>query len=172
MFQSTHPRGVRREWHYPKRHHGEVSIHAPAWGATLNLILILTFLVFQSTHPRGVRLEFRGVFPEHLRVSIHAPAWGATLSQRELIESSPVSIHAPAWGATFANIFALTIFCVSIHAPAWGATHSMPFLYWDNKKFQSTHPRGVRPGSSLVSNIFGMFQSTHPRGVRQSIGFN
>ena len=32
--------------------------------------------------------------------------------------------------------------------------------------FQSTHPRGVRPHSSYVSNTKRLFQSTHPRGVR------
>ncbi len=34
-------------------------------------------------------------------------------------------------------------------------------------KFQSTHPRGVRPSSFKVSLNLFLFQSTHPRGVRQ-----
>ena len=57
----------------------DVSIHAPAWGATLGA----------------------SVGACDIEVSIHAPAWGAT-HEREL--SAPdrwVSIHAPAWGATF-----------------------------------------------------------------------
>ena len=34
MFQSTHPRGVRREPHVARLGVHNVSIHAPAWGAT------------------------------------------------------------------------------------------------------------------------------------------
>ena len=77
---------------------------------------------FQSTHPRGVRPEERAQEAHHRRVSIHAPAWGATATPRQAVERTGVSIHAPAWGATvpFDTFFALT------------------------RKFQSTHPRGVR----------------------------
>ena len=77
-FQSTHPRGVRLSEllnvdrmaevsiHAPAR--GAtiialftnpvtmVSIHAPARGATLILVLLSMLVMFQSTHPRGVRL--------------------------------------------------------------------------------------------------------------------
>ena len=79
---------------------------------------------------------------------------------------------------------------VSIHAPAWGAT-SYQYVAGYVTKFQSTHPRGVRPlvvcslssplgfnprtrvgcdGSvpSAVCNT-SEFQSTHPRGVRRRI---
>ena len=65
LFQSTHPRGVRRGVH---RH---VPFH----------------LLFQSTHPRGVRpypVENRQ-FP--MLVSIHAPAWGATVSMFYPVDS-------------------------------------------------------------------------------------
>ena len=56
LFQSTHPRGVRRI--HVAGMHGidDVSIHAPAWGATRDCD----------------GLALRDV------VSIHAPAWGAT----------------------------------------------------------------------------------------------
>ena len=34
--------------------------------------------------------------------------------------------------------------CISIHAPTWGATS--PLEWWCGSfRFQSTHPRGVRP---------------------------
>ena len=55
-FQSTHPRGVRHGILIGLGHIALVSIHAPAWGATLFLD--------QPSARRGV--------------SIHAPAWGAT----------------------------------------------------------------------------------------------
>ena len=57
---------------------GDVSIHAPAWGAT-------------SGNRTGSGA---------LRVSIHAPAWGATSGSGYGYGSGEVSIHAPAWGAT------------------------------------------------------------------------
>ena len=56
VFQSTHPRGVRRTLLLCKQSEIYVSIHAPTWGATA---------VFKS-------------FPLKNGVSIHAPTWGAT----------------------------------------------------------------------------------------------
>ena len=54
QFQSTHPHGVRHLLH--ARHVGaEVSIHAPAWGATPAMRITSLILKFQSTHPHGVR---------------------------------------------------------------------------------------------------------------------
>ena len=34
-------------------------------------------------------------------------------------------------------------------------------------RFQSTHPRGVRPLFGLQKPVYAVFQSTHPRGVRR-----
>ena len=77
MFQSTHPRGVRRDdvalfhgglsvsIHAPTRGATpdskytpgleNVSIHAPTRGATLERLNKAGAKWFQSTHPRGVR---------------------------------------------------------------------------------------------------------------------
>ena len=55
-----------------------VSIHAPAWGATQEVI-----------HDNN-----------GTNVSIHAPAWGATSLTNPRGWVTLVSIHAPAWGAT------------------------------------------------------------------------
>ena len=56
-----------------------VSIHAPAWGATPlpqgNREWVGTF---QSTPPRGGRLDGLQESINGAEVSIHAPAWGAT----------------------------------------------------------------------------------------------
>ena len=126
-----------------------VSIHAPAWGATSGLLGATTLKSsFQSTHPHGVRLPLQFPAPSIPRVSIHAPAWGAT---RKLTLISPhrgVSIHAPAWGATSASFLVDASTLVSIHAPAWGATLLFLFPSFHKGGFQSTHPHGVRPGSS------------------------
>ena len=99
-FQSTHPHGVRHIGSSTGVVTINVSIHAPAWGAT------------SSTRKKS---------PKYL-VSIHAPAWGATsvtlpywverrgfnprtrmgcdLVRDRNIQTPSVSIHAPAWGAT------------------------------------------------------------------------
>ena len=167
-FQSTHPRGVRLlhaeghirdgpvSIHAPawgatgvvraRQHHLPVSIHAPAWGATQDAKTSKRTQAFQSTHPRGVRRY--GYVPVRPRM--------------------PVSIHAPAWGATSARKDSRLPPSVSIHAPAWGATFELPFDVGIIGKFQSTHPRGVRPVCGIVVSKRTTFQSTHPRGVRHA----
>ena len=57
----------------------------------------------------------------------------------------PVSIHAPAWGATrLCYVVDRQAPAVSIHAPAWGATCITGVTRGEQRRFQSTHPRGVR----------------------------
>ena len=100
-FQSTRPRGARRNGDYPAWWNSRVSIHAPAWGATLSIKLSTSSALcfnprarvgrdwmasrararvheFQSTRPRGARRDLRVVGVVSSNVSIHAPAWGAT----------------------------------------------------------------------------------------------
>src|SRR5208282_4960521 len=77
---------------------------------------------FQSTRPRGARLADLAITTRH-SVSIHAPARGATPTVVPFRTPIPVSIHAPARGATDADKIA-------------------PSFPW----FQSTRPRGARPG--------------------------
>ena len=59
---------------------------------------------------------------------------------------SLVSIHAPVWGATKDIEVLSDVTIVSIHAPVWGATLK-PNYAKTSKKFQSTHPCGVRRSS-------------------------
>ena len=61
-FQSTHPRGVRRQ---------------------RRLTSIAHVNRFQSTHPRGVRPRHQATSTDSVIVSIHAPAWGATRQKCE-----------------------------------------------------------------------------------------
>ena len=102
---------------------GEVSTHAPLWGATP-----------LGAPGRGAPL-----------VSTHAPLWGATRAgrrpsaraarfnprapmgrdTRHALHSrlSPfVSTHAPLWGATRPVVLGGVYDVVSTHAPLWGAT--------------------------------------------------
>ena len=99
-----------------------VSIRAPAWGATCIVWMASTMLSFQSTRPRGARLDGSAELLGLSLVSIHAPARGATRDEVPLIVVQHVSIHAPAWGATFQERRPIPPLSVSIHAPIWGAT--------------------------------------------------
>ena len=145
---------------------GCVSIHAPTRGATEEVERMNEDFKFQSTHPLGVRLHHHKYLYLFCQVSIHAPTRGATASVLVLPENVQVSIHAPTRGATRQNL-----------------------EYYRIKKFQSTHPLGVRPydatdflfvlvsihaptrGATKRKNqkmSLPMFQSTHPLGVRLS----
>ena len=65
LFQSTRPRGARRvEVKYLCPIHC-VSIHAPAWGATVAVATAFPSNVFQSTRPRGARL-LHFILPLHI----------------------------------------------------------------------------------------------------------
>ena len=99
-----------------------VSIHAPTWGATCNIILYL-FKVF-GFNPRthmGCDKN-RQQLTNLSRVSIHAPTWGATGYTFASSCHQNVSIHAPTWGATLQTQSEQKCYLVSIHAPTWGAT--------------------------------------------------
>ncbi len=79
-----------------------VSIHAPARGATVEVFEIWDRkLEFQFTRPQGARpAGGRGGGLRPRPVSIHAPARGATYCCSRYSYCCKVSIHAPARGAT------------------------------------------------------------------------
>ena len=129
----------------------EISIHAPAWGATPPQDKPEDVQAFQSTRPRGARRNceryFCKTFDFNPRarvgrdderqcklllgvISIHAPAWGATSSPCRRGQGEGISIHAPAWGATVSLVLEACCFVISIHAPAWGATKAASRLMY------------------------------------------
>ena len=77
-----------------------VSIHAPAWGATV---------------------PFSEIYLVTL-VSIHAPAWGATSTISVLMLLSVCFNPRTRMGCNIQLFADMTWNVVSIHAPAWGAT--------------------------------------------------
>ena len=193
-FQSTHPRGVR---HADGSHDAQaeaVSIHAPAWGATQQILVPLPLAgKFQSTHPRGVRRSdtgrpcvWRQSFNPRTRVGCDPPAHPTWCKQTLFQSTHPRGVRLAATRA------GQLVMVVSIHAPAWGATFRTPrpCATWariiprtreacdtaasqQNQsviQFQSTHPRGVRLSACGTDlDIKPRFQSTHPRGVRQML---
>ena len=167
-FQSTHPRGVRRAVFSSLCRKVEVSIHAPAWGAT----------------------PARPTDCDECRVSIHAPAWGATsqtsdspafhprfnprtrvgcdlLSWMLLVligrfqSTHPRGVRRVMDPEDYANIW------VSIHAPAWGATRQVSAVCVWSCSFNPRTRVGCDISSSMLSMNPAGFQSTHPRGVRR-----
>ena len=145
-----------------------VSIHAPAWGATIRFTrFVSASLWFQSTHPRGVRRFFAVSSARSSWVSIHAPAWGATAAFASATRQRMVSIHAPAWGATRMKKPKLALIACFNPRTRVGCDKSRFSATRTSMMFQSTHPRGVRPASRASSmGTLPVFQSTHPRGVR------
>ena len=123
LFQSTRPHGARLSALTEKQSTYYVSIHAPAWGATV-----------------GAEM---GEYPPE--VSIHAPAWGATVSPSILTALTPSFNPRARMGRDQGGRFISTyqrsfnprarmgrdtpgvpgligVQPVSIHAPACGAT--------------------------------------------------
>ena len=100
-----------------------VSIHAPAWGATIPAVWC------------GYLCS----------VSIHAPAWGATLRTVDTTDFRGGFNPRTRVGCdVFQQSYGMHFQTVSIHAPAWGATQCPDYMGGKFAKFQSTHPRGVR----------------------------
>ena len=158
----------------------EISIHAPGWGATLTAYFS-HFLpshfnprtrvgcdeeepefplyrdVFQSTHPGGVRRIGFAVVRRQLTISIHAPGWGATSitcppppASRYFNPRTRVGCDHP--GAS------------SQAAPSYfnprtrvGCDWSTPYVKNATKKFQSTHPGGVRHVTRPSADLYSHF---------------
>ena len=124
---------------------------------------------FQSTHPRGVRLFKRGRKNADECISIHAPARGATPPAAQAPPTFFISIHAPARGATTNSRISKSKLRNFNPRTREGCDHFSFFYFNFYTKFQSTHPRGVRPTLNNRTLIRSLFQSTHPRGVRQDL---
>ena len=121
-FQFTLPRGERLGDFELVVVVGDVSIHAPAWGATPLRPSAAKCSRFQFTLPRGERLHAGDQDFSYYMFQFTLPRGERhfqTVTQRG---ADYVSIHAPAWGATRVRCIPFPMDLVSIHAPAWGAT--------------------------------------------------
>ena len=99
----------------------KVSIHAPARGATKMVLSGYNIAKFQSTHPHGVRLVLQTRFRPD-RCFNPRTRTGCDPGEKYPWLLLQVSIHAPARGATFEEMVSQALGGVSIHAPARGAT--------------------------------------------------
>ena len=103
---------------------------------------------FQSTPPRGGR---------HSSISV----------VRDCHSFNP----RPRAGGDYLLMFHSCHAQVSIHAPARGATSFFGRRLTNDSLFQSTPPRGGRPGSTVLDGEDHGFQSTPPRGGRREYYF-
>ena len=170
----------------------EVSIHAPAWGATRNADSRTQR--HQSFNPRtrvgcddlcGKGDTDRTGFNPRTRVGCDTYYSGRMVAIIEFQSTHPRGVRH-----TFYSDLRQK-YIVSIHAPAWGATmwgrtlavRSMRFnprtrvgcdavLTHETASLDSFNPR-TRVGCDVSIAVAGimrtMFQSTHPRGVRQLV---
>ena len=145
MFQSTHPRGARRQIAASSATFPAFQSTRPRGARPGSATTPIHFFSFQSTRPRGARQGGQSDPVSIATVSIHAPAWGATAGLPARQRGDAVSIHAPAWGAT---------------------TKPLP----RSKRLASFNPR-ARVGRDATGTILrvldAMFQSTRPRGARR-----
>ena len=135
-FQSTLPRGERPIHIKNAMHLINISIHAPARGATMNIDEIIHWL----------------------KISIHAPARGATIflvtDRRANRNFNPRSRE----GSDEISSVYLCEGGISIHAPARGATATDASSL--DIRFQSTLPRGER---LVLSAVYTSCENFNPR---------
>ena len=124
-----------------------VSIHAPARGATVNVQLPVFFLCFNPRSRAGSDRLIKAF--RHIIGGFNPRSRAGSDKQAEAAEDfgQVVSIHAPARGATWIRHWVFAQTSVSIHAPARGATRAAGIPQGENW-FQSTLPRGERPDNS------------------------
>ena len=170
VFQSTLPRRERRPangrfrcapphfnprsregsdiFRLPQSIRSDISIHAPAKGATRELRDADEWeVLFQSTLPRRERLERKLHNKQTDIISIHAPAKGAT--------SRPTSISSTA------------AFQSTLPRRERPPTQATPTARHDT--FQSTLPRRERPTIKRSAKLNQSFQSTLPRRERHVV---
>ena len=143
----------------------DISIHAPARGATGIWAAADPACRFQFTPPRGGRLGRAGGRAV-LCISIHAPARGATFAVAKAFPLVGISIHAPARGATQgADIEADGIFGFQFTPPRGGRLQA-PWHRRGAGYFNSRPRAGGDPMSCFARLGSTVFQFTPPRGGR------
>ena len=136
--------GCDQEAHCQYLRRNRVSIHAPAWGATVSIGHIIEVNI----------------------VSIHAPAWGAT--KKPIVSTSDATVFQ----STHPHGVRPLVLGTSSKLISFQSTHphgvrpSTRCILPADLRFQSTHPHGVRLDRYQVEVGQVVFQSTHPHGVR------
>ena len=144
-FQSTRPRGARP---YAGKCDGvdrQVSIHAPAWGATKRGRDVIAECTRFNPRARVGRDYARCCKPCGIGVSIHAPAWGAT-SNHIGDGHEPAGFNPRARVGRDSTSKALLYPRKSFNPRARvGRDAAIYAATITTARFQSTRPRGARP---------------------------
>ena len=122
----------------------QISIHAPARGATDLILLCGCFISgFQSTHPRGVR-QIKTHRYAYIQYFNPRTREGCDKSGHTYVQPDSDFNPRTREGCDPTQLVGMSpTNVISIHAPARGATCSVQF-FQTHQSFQSTHPRGVR----------------------------
>ncbi len=166
VFQSTHPHGVRLRIRELETGIVDISIHAPARGATI--ILRPPYRRCRYFNPRtrtGCDLVLAENTTTGNLISIHAPARGATHGvSLDLLPCRFQSTHPHGVRPMSASSWSSSSVFQSTHPHGVRLSDARE---WDrDTKFQSTHPHGVRLCEEDWGTGLNLFQSTHPHGVR------
>ena len=166
IFQSTLPQGERQTVRPSSAGVFNISIHAPARGATKQITVC--FLPDGDFNPRSRKgsdpgralllrrqQEFQSTLPQGERRA------GDNINEQDLAFQSTLP-QGERRGDKYRPSQAQRI---SIHAPARGATDIVLHLFYSSR-FQSTLPQGERPSPSFTWPIASKFQSTLPQGER------
>ena len=140
QFQSALPRGERQQIGGSLDEDRNISIHAPARGATVSLV------TRDSAHKHFNPRSREG---------------SDTFGERSNGSSSIISIRAPARGATKPSTSRKPFRTISIRAPARGATVNVS-IPLSPHLFQSALPRGERPPVQNCPNHFGIISIRAP----------
>ena len=123
----------------------KISTHAPAWGATNNIVII-------SQNGKD--------FNSRTRV-------GCDISSALLVYTRFHFNSRTRVGCDFRELLSVRLHFISTHAPAWGATYENWGIR-NNKHYFNSRTRVGCDATSPVSNAGEiLFQLTHPRGVRR-----
>ena len=134
-----------------------ISIRTPAWGATIQNVLIKQRNYYFNPHSHvGSDLLLWLYTYRTVYFNPHSHEGSDSATALSSVSRCCISIHTPAWGATkdYPVIEQGTV--ISIHTPAWGAT-SLSNKLVSGKQFQSTLPRGERRSLQGILLWFSYF---------------
>jgi len=167
VFQPTHPHGVRLSLAGDAWAWLEVSTHAPARGATLNRSHVLDAILVSTHAPaRGAtysahsQKNARAGFNPRTRTGCDNPGARA---HRLHCGFQPTHPHGVRRIGYFRREYPML---VSTHAPARGATLSFPVLSTTRLSFNPRTRTGCDMGLLDRFRPSKRFQPTHPHGVR------
>ena len=188
-FQSTRPRGARRQtrkpttascWCFnpraregrdltPKHRKTALLCFNPRAreGRDISQLMQLgTVGRFQSTRPRGARHFARSTLDDEIPVSIHAPARGATSHHFGCLITTQGFNPRAREGRDLLKLCRRILNSLFQSTRPRGARLPPAPPTSVEPQFQSTRPRGARLSTPTTPQADGWFQSTRPRGAR------